>query len=205
MITKEELEESLPFPVKIVICCVPRDFRMAVNDSFQEMLDRHNENYESKIDHVFRFYVDTDDNELELEYNEFEIYIGKDLVYKGKGPALFDTTPYEDECFYNSIVTIMEGILNASHDRIIKVQEENYRKIEQFEDEEYYEMLYAYYNFRINSKAFFYLKKLATRYPNSEYMTKLRRVYRRGRPGWHRRNFAMLEKTGLHRSDVGYF
>ena len=42
-------------------------------------------------------------------------------------------------------------------------------ELKELEEEGYDELLYAYYHFNSDKKAFIYLKKLATRYPNSRY------------------------------------
>ena len=92
------------------------------------------------------------------------------------------------------LYSIYEDILNIWHDKIIEVQKSNKLKLKQFEKEGYNEILFTYYNFRLDKRSFFYLKKLAERYPNSRYMDKLKFVYRNGYRGWHRRSPEMVNK-----------
>lgn len=92
------------------------------------------------------------------------------------------------------LYSIYEDILNIWHDKIIEVQKSNKLKLKQLEKEGYNEILFSYYNLQTDKRAFFYLKKLAERYPNSKYMDRLKRVYRSGYWGWHRRNPEMATK-----------
>lgn len=101
------------------------------------------------------------EGDLDLEDNEFEIYVGRELVYSGKGSSFyFDTFEELTEKFYQSIATITEGILESWHDKIIEIQKENLLKLEQFESEGYDELLYSYYDSRRDLKALHYLKGL---------------------------------------------
>ena len=118
-----------------------------------------------------------------IDYNEFKIYVGRKLMHEGREPSLTPKTEKVGDEFYMSILSLIEGNLNTWHDEIIKVQEENEAKLKDFEEEEYNELLFSYYYFNFDKKAFIYLKKLANRYPHSKYMDKLCRAYRAGSYG----------------------
>jgi len=192
MISSHEIEEFLPIPIKIEINDDQNEFELAVGNSFQKLLDKHNKGYETEIDNISIFFCDNDEGTL--EHNECQIFIGKEVVHSMKGTESFDEDSQLAVEYYKSIVNITDDILSAWHDKIIEIQNENELKIEQYKAEEYDELLYGYYLMQHDSKAFKYLKKLAARYPNSTYMNKLRRVYRYGLYGWHRRSYALNRK-----------
>lgn len=200
MISHEEVEELLPCPIKIEICCDPYDFKISVQDSFKDLLIKHNKNYDTKIEHIVRHYNQEDENEEFpiLEYNECRIFVGKEIVQCIKCPdiktsELSLSIPQSISDYYKSIVPITEQILNIWHDRIIEIQEENNINLEKYMLDEYDEILYAYYCIRSDSRAFMYLKKLATRYPNSRYKNILRRIYKNGLYG-DKKNIALANK-----------
>lgn len=172
-----ELEKSLPFPIKVILCdCDSIDLKNTIRELFWNIERKHNKKYVSKIEYIKLFF----EGDLDLEDNGFEIYVGRELVYSGKGTSFyFDTFEELTEKFYQSIATITEGILESWHDKIIEIQKENLLKLEQFESEGYDELLYSYYDSRRDLKALHYLKRLAKRYPNA-YKTKLLGIYRRG-------------------------
>lgn len=172
-----ELEKSLPFPIKVILCdCDSIDLKNTIRELFWNIERKHNKKYVNKIEHIELFF----EGDLDFEDNEFEIYVGRELVYSGKGSSFyFDTFEELTEKFYQSIATITEGILESWHDKIIEIQKENLLKLEQFESEGYDELLYSYYDSRRDLKALHYLKRLAKRYPNA-YKTKLLGIYRRG-------------------------
>lgn len=205
MISHEEVEELLPCPIKIEICCDPDDFKNSVQDSFKDLLIKHNKNYDTKIEHIVRHYNQEDEDEEFpiLEYNECRIFVGKEIVQCIKCPdiktsELSLSIPQSISDYYKSIVPITEQILNIWHDRIIEIQEENNIKLEKYMLDEYDEILYAYYSIRSDSRAFMYLKKLATRYPNSRYKNILRRIYKNGLYG-HKKNIALANKISKRR------
>ena len=200
MISHEEVEELLPCPIKIEICCDPDDFKNSVQDSFKDLLIKHNKNYDTKIEHIVRHYNQEDEDEEFpiLEYNECRIFVGKEIVQCIKCPniktsELSLSIPQSISDYYKSIVPITEQILNIWHDRIIEIQEENNINLEKYMLDEYDEILYAYYSIRSDSRAFMYLKKLATRYPNSRYKNILRRIYKNGLYG-HKKNITLANK-----------
>ena len=200
MISHEEVEELLPCPIKIEICCDPDDFKNSVQDSFKDLLIKHNKNYDTKIEHIVRHYNQEDEDEEFpiLEYNECRIFVGKEIVQSIKCPdikisELSLSIPQSISDYYKSIVPITEQILNIWHDRIIEIQEENNINLEKYMLDEYDEILYAYYSIRSDSRAFMYLKKLATRYPNSRYKNILRRIYKNGLYG-HKKNITLANK-----------
>ena len=200
MISHEEVEELLPCPIKIEICCDPDDFKNSVQDSFKDLLIKHNKNYDTKIEHIVRHYNQEDEDEEFpiLEYNECRIFVGKEIVQCIKCPdiktsELSLSIPQSISDYYKSIVPITEQILNIWHDKIIEIQEENNINLEKYMLDEYDEILYAYYSIRSDSRAFMYLKKLATRYPNSRYKNILRRIYKNGLYG-HKKNITLANK-----------
>lgn len=191
MLSATEVEEVLPSPIKIEICCEADDF--IVGDLFKNLLEKHNKKYETKIEYIARHYIDEDLKDTDYGHNEFKIFVGKELIYSGRGPNIFEETPELNESFFMSLIPITEGILNTFHKKIIEIQEENKKTVAKYEEEGYDEILYAYYCIRSDSRAFMYLKKLATRYPNSKFKSKLRRIYGYGLYG-HKENIALANK-----------
>lgn len=199
MLSTEELEEFLPFPVKIELCEDTHHFNFGIRDSLKKLLKKHNEEYATKIDYFPRFFRDTDDGTSNITWGEYAVYVGKNIVHRGKAPAdILKAT--EEIAFNKTIILGAEGVLNVWHDKIIEIQNENEKKIKQYEEDGYDEVLYSYYHFRSDYRAFIFLKRLATRYPNSDYMKRLRSVYRHGAYGCIKHNAAMLNKLSKQRS-----
>lgn len=190
MISYDEVEEILPCPVKLEIYCNATHFHYANPDSLKIVLKNHNAKHSKQINSFPAHFI----SGKHLAMNEFAIYVGENIVHKGKAPEEIDSIADEMD-FLKSITHIAEDVLNIWHDRIIEFQEDNKCKIKKYEEEEYDEMLYAYYLIHSDKKAFCYLKKLATRYPNSGYMRKLRSTYRQGLHGWHKKSEAMARKV----------
>lgn len=182
MFSEDELIEILPYPIRFEIYCNETFLEMGVIELIKELREKHNKNRDSKIESISVNYINKDYVRY-IENNKFKIYVGHQLVHEGKVPSLIDNNLKLCEEFYMSLVSLMKGILNIWHDEIIKAQEENDAKLKDLEEEGYDELLYAYYHFNSDKKAFIYLKKLATRYPNSKYMKKLVLIYRFGRRG----------------------
>lgn len=203
MIFPEDLEEILPCPVKIELCGNVHHFNYAIRDSLKKLLQKHNEKYDTKIDYLPRFFRDPDDNKTNIAWGEYIISVGGNIVHDGKAPTEDDETKNEI-VFYKTILPVAEGVLNIWHDKIIEIQEENKKKIKKYEEEGYDELLYSYYNLHSDRRAFIFLKRLATRYPKSDYMRKLRSVYRHGAYGCIKANEAMLKKITRKRG-VEYF
>lgn len=201
MISLKKVEELLPCPIKIEICCDFEEFKSVVQNSLKDLRLKHNKNYDTKIEYIRVQFIQADeDNDFSMKENkECRIFVGKDVVQYIKCPEI-NTNEISDKItqnisyYYWSIVNITEQILKIWHDKIIEVQKQNESKVKQFEQEGYDEILFSYYNLRTDKRAFFYLKKLAERYPNSKYMDRLKRVYRSGYWGWHRRNPEMATK-----------
>lgn len=184
MISREELQETLPDPIRVEIFEEdidedPGHFFILIN----EKLEEHNERFCKKIDRVKQ---EIGDCEGLLE-NEFAIFVGNTMVLKGRVPD--DIMNYDSYIAYE-VATVLE----VWHDRIIEVQEDNIAKLKELDAEGYDEMLYAYYyNVHNGRKMFFYLKKLATRYPHSKYMRRLIGAYKRGFDG-NKEKFQMGQK-----------
>lgn len=184
MISYEELQKILPDPVRVEIFEEdidedPSQFFILIN----EKLEEHNERFYKKIDRVKQ---EIGDCEGLLE-NEFAIFVGNTMVLKGRVPD--DIMNYDSYIAYE-VATVLE----VWHDRIIEVQEDNIAKLKELDAEGYDEMLYAYYYYAHNRrKMFFYLKKLATRYPHSKYMRRLIGAYKRGFDG-NKEKFQMGQK-----------
>lgn len=201
MISDEELQEILPFPIKIIFYGEDEDcdlFRKVTRDSFKKLTEKHNKKYkeDTRMEEIARHYTDFTGG------NAFEVYVGNEIVHKGSAPEQLE----EDKLieYFLSIVDITEKILDTWHDEIIKVQEENKIKLHELEAEEYYEMLYAYYSLRHDSKSFLYVKKLAERYPNSRYKNILRRIYKDGLYG-HKRSVPMRNKLSRREKGIDEF
>ena len=179
MFSEDEIREILPYPIRLEIYCNETFLEMGVIELIKELRKKHNKNRDSKIESISVDYINKDYVRY-IENNKFKIYVGNQLIHEGKVSSLIDNNLKLCEKFYTSLVSLIEGILNIWHDEIIKVQKENGAKLKELEEEGYDELLYAYYHFNSDKKAFIYLKKLATRYPNSKYMKKLVRIYRLG-------------------------
>ena len=191
MFSREEIMEILPDPIRIEIYCNEcKDaffVRKLFKKIFKEIIEKHNRNRDTKIENYsFSFFGEGNISVESInEYIAYKIYVGKQIIHEGSGLSAIDINENFNEEFYMSILSLIEGNLNTWHDEIIKVQKENDAKLKELEEEGYDELLYAYYHFNSDKKAFIYLKKLATRYPNSTYMKKLVRIYRLGRRGLH--------------------
>lgn len=178
MITPERMEDELPSPILLRICCLPEDCEYIIRERLDRILDLHNENYETKIEYITSFCIN--EQEGVLSWNEFEVYVGKTLVHKGKGPEWSIESVLKLEAFYKLVLDVVEGVLETWHDKIIEVQMKNYEKLEDCIKNGYDELVYAYYYYHDDDRAFGYLKRLAMRYPNGSYMRRLRRIYRMG-------------------------
>ena len=208
MMSLKDVEELLPSPIKIEICCDPNDFKMVVQDSFNEVLKNHNRNYDTKIENIRRNYVNEygDEDFSMLEHNECRVFVGNKIVQYTKCPDIYTTDlsveiPQSISDYYMSIVPITEQILNIWHDKIVEIQDENNKKLENYKLDGYDELIFAYYSINSDDRAFQYLKKLATRYPNSNYNNRLRRVYRNGLYG-HRRNKKLACKINKRKTNA---
>ena len=180
MLTFEDVEKIVPHPVKLEIGCDSGNFKCTFGDELIKVLENHNKKYDTKIECIPKHFWDLEDEDCKLQWNEYEIYVGNELIYKGTVLAELDSR--------------LKEVLNSWHDKIVELQEENKRKIEQFEQDGYDELLYIYYRMRAENKAFCYLKRLASRYPNSIYRNTLRRVYRQGLYGWHAKSISLARK-----------
>ena len=143
----------------------------------------HNRNYDTKIENIRRNYVNEygDEDFSMLEHNECRVFVGNKIVQYTKYPDIYTTDlsveiPQSISDYYMSIVPITEQILNIWHDKIVEIQDENNKKLENYKLDGYDELIFAYYSINSDDRAFQYLKKLATRYPNSNYNNRLRRV-----------------------------
>lgn len=149
MISSEEVEEILPCPVQIKICCDRDVYLETLKDWLREIREEHNEKYGEEIYCINNCFVEPDflnDNDEVFNFNEYEIYVGRENIQKGKGPDnLFTVDEEENRKFYLSFIPLMKNILESWHDRIIEIQEENRLILEDLEREENYLMLFAYY------------------------------------------------------------
>ena len=141
-----------------------------------------------------------------LEHNECRVFVGNKIVQYTKCPDIYTTDlsveiPQSISDYYMSIVPITEQILNIWHDKIVEIQDENNKKLENYKLDGYDELIFAYYSINSDDRAFQYLKKLATRYPNSNYNNRLRRVYRNGLYG-HRRNKKLACKINKRKTNA---
>lgn len=194
MISSNQLEKVLPWGIKIRINCNTGLFDCFATKKISELKDRHNMGYDEE--NIVKF-IRISFNNSGLDYNEFAIYVGDKIIYTGKGPDTEDETDsliFDLYDFYMSIVNLLESTLKIWHDKIIEIQKANELKLKELEAEGYDEMLYSYYHFISHKRAFYYLKRLAERYPNSAYMRKLKRIYRIGKKGLHRKNLIMCAK-----------
>lgn len=188
MISREELQETLPDPIRVEI------FEEGIEEDpghffilIDEKLEEHNERFYKKIGRVATGIGDFEG----LSENEFAIFVGNTIVLKGR-------VPDDISCSYinydSYIAYEVAMVLEVWHDRIIELQEDNIAKLKELDAEGYDEMLYAYYYYAHNRrKMFFYLKKLATRYPHSKYMRRLIGAYKRGFDG-NKEKFQMGQK-----------
>lgn len=182
MVTGKELEEALPFPYKLEINCDMDDLNFVLGDVVDDIVKKHNEKYETKVDGIVYHTIDFDDVDSDLEWNEYTISIGKEVVCWGSGEEYSGDYSGNIE-FYKSLIPIMEKALDEYHDKIIEQQKINEKKLQELEKERHDEILYIHYAIEKDRRAVIYLKRLAKRYPNSCYRFKLRRVYLHGRFG----------------------
>lgn len=203
MLSLEQVEEFLLCPIKIEIICDSDEFKIAVQNLFTELINEHNKKHKQKIDHIVRHQYREDVN------NECRIFVGKEVVQYIKCPKInnfgaFDKLSQNILDFCSFFATSIEQMLDLWHEKMVEIQEENKIKIKGFQEENYNEMLYAYYSVRSDPKAFQYLKKLAIRYPNSKYMVILRRTYRFGLYG-QRKNANLADKLQKYREKKNVF
>lgn len=187
-----DIEKELPFPFKIEIVGESDFFHTMLDDRIDNLIFNHNSNHDTKVDGLFMGFLS--DSFRDIEENEYKIYVGEELLYKG--PENLEEDIFLYDSYYDEIVEKLEMIVDSHHDRIVELQEKNKMKVKKLEKEENYEMLYLYYNLNENKNAFHYLKKLVERYPHSHYRGDLIRIYRRGRKGWHDRNKYLAQKMG---------
>lgn len=193
LVSRDDLEKILPFPIKIVICAddifVYKNFN--IRNKLQELLDIHNEKYETKIEEKIRSFIVEDDEEL--SNNEYAIYVGSEKVSNGKSPDC--STEKLLEKFYKSIISSTKEVLDIWHDKIIEIQEDNKLTLQLLEEKEEYEILFEHYWIIRDKKAFALLKKLNNIYPgNRHYRRLLRRIYNTGYEGWHERSPKLVKK-----------
>ena len=191
MLSKNEIREVLPCPILIEICS--DEIFFGIHNLIKELREKHNKNRDSKIENIILDFVD-EDLFPNFEYNQFKIYVGKTLIHEGIIPSLIKKNENQKKEFWTSFFSLVEGILNIWHDEIIKVQKENDAKLKKLKEEGYDEFLFAYYYSNNDKKFFMYLKRLATRYPNSQYVKILRRVYRLGRRRFHKSKYGLWKK-----------
>lgn len=187
-----DIEKELPFPFKIEIVGESDFFHTMLDDRIDNLIFNHNSNHDTKVDGLFMGFLS--ESFRDIEENEYKIYVGEELLYKG--PENLEENIFLYDSYYDEIVEKLEMIVDSHHDRIVELQEKNKMKVKKLEKEENYEMLYLYYNLNENKNAFHYLKKLVERYPHSHYRGDLIRIYRRGRKGWHDRNKYLAQKMG---------
>lgn len=190
--TKIEIEEMLPSPIKIVINCYEEDMdSLYYYGYFSDVLTEHNKGREEKIDSINVLCVDGLEEPYVFDPNYYEIYVGEDNVLSGILPS--------KDC-YGDLTKLMDFVLSVYHDDIIKAQDIHQKKLEEFEFENYDELLYFYYRNRDDTRYFYFLKRLAEKYPHSSYDRTLRRIYRSGLDGVHEKSMAMERKLfGKHR------
>ncbi len=183
MFSREEIMKILPRPIRIEVCCYGDFPSDDVINLLNEIRERHNKNHDTKIENIRLrgyFFDEYEIAKSHIDYNEFKIYVGRKLIHEGREPSLTPKTEKVGDEFYMPILSLIEDHLNTWHDEIVMVQKANNAKLKDLEEEEYDELLYAYYHFNSNKKALIYLKKLAKRYPHSKYKEKLCRAYRLG-------------------------
>lgn len=166
MFSENEIREILPCPIRIEICSAT--FFLCIHDLIKKLREKYNKNRDTKIENIIVDYIE-EDLLANLEYNQFKIYVGKKLIHEGIAPFLIEKNENQNKEFWTSFLSLVEGILNIWHDEIIKVQKDNDAKLKKIKEEGYDELLFAYYHFNNDKKSFMYLKRLATRYPNSRY------------------------------------
>jgi hypothetical protein len=191
MLSKDEIREVLPCPIRIEIC--GDEPFLCIRGLIKKLREKHNKIRDSKIENIIVDYVD-EDFAPDLEYNQFKIFVGKNLIHEGIAPSLIEKNENQNKEFWTSFLSLVEGILNIWHDEIIKAQKDNDAKLKKIKEEGYDEFLFAYYYSNNDTKFFMYLKRLATRYPNSQYVKILRRVYRLGYRSFHKRKYGLWKK-----------
>lgn len=182
MVKNKDLEEILPFPLKVEFNFDMERINNALKDGVDDIMEEHNKNYDSKVQDIIYHMVDFEDNDYNLEWNEFVVSVGNEIVFRGFVSDEFDDSEGNID-FYEIIFSVIEKVLGEHHDKIIEQQIRNAEKLEELEKERYDEILYAHYALEHDARAFIYLKRLAKRYPNSWYRKRLRRGYLIGNYG----------------------
>lgn len=201
MVNSKKVEDELPIPLKFEINGDMEDLIFAF-ENVRDIIDRHNENYVTKINEIYYQTVDHDDEDSRLEWNEYTVSIGKNVVLRGGWSDIYDEYETNIE-FYKSLLDLIEQVLVDYHDKIIEQQNVNEVKLMEFEKDGNDEILYLYYSTMRDRRAFLYLKRLAQRYPNSFYRNRLRRVYVNGSYSISK-NSKMANKLKRRRGDKNF-
>lgn len=180
-----DVEDLLPSPIKMVINASADEFYMYNGDGFDEVLNEHNKNHDEKIKEVFVLFVDGLEQPYLLEPNYYEIYVGEDNILSGYMP---------DAESYENVSKLIQFVLDSYHDQIIEAQHQLEKLLEDYEMDNFDELLYSYYRIHDNKRTFYFLKRLAEKYPASYYVNTLRRVYATGLNKMHPRNPALARK-----------
>ncbi len=191
MVKNKDLEEILPFPLKVEFNFDIERINNALKDGVDDIMEEHNKNHDSKVQDIIYHMVYYEDNDYNLEWNEF--------VFRGFVSDEFDDSEGNID-FHETIFSAIEEVLGEHHDKIVEQQIRNAEKLEELEKERYDEILYAHYVLEHDARAFIYLKRLAKRYPNSCYRTRLRRGYLIGNYGF-KKNLKLANKMKNYRSE----
>ena len=200
MISRKELHEVLPEALSLHIFKLPTKYQKKLEQLLDNLLTESDYKHYTKIEGIELYSfssLDKLEENNELEGNEFAIYIGKQMVLKGSAPENMHHEGKELFDFFDSIVSSISNIIDLWYEKIIEAQEINHAKLQELEAECDFEMLYTYYNFHDSPEAFFYLKKLATRYPYSRYGHRLQRIYKKGKPHWHKKSEKLANKLKI--------
>lgn len=197
----DSTEEELHIPLYINISYVNEDIEESIKYKLETIVYEHNKKQVHKIEGfknlVVVRYVDEDDEVWEdlsdKPEDSYKIKVGDTIVQSGIIPSCVSNDYEKQQLFYDSLFQLFESTLIIWHDRIIEVQEENEKKIEKYEKEEKYEILYDYFSECSSKRAFRYIKKLAYRYPNSHWATSLKDSYYSGFYG-RRINYTIAKK-----------
>ncbi len=179
MIKGRDLEEILPFPLKIEHNFDMERINDYLKDGVDDIIREHNENYEGKVEEIVYHIVDYEESDYNLAWNEFVVSVGNEIVFRGFVSDECDDSEWNVDS-YETIFSVIEEVLCEHHDKIVEQQILNAKKLEELEKERYDEILYAHYAVEHDARAIIYLKRLTKRYPNSWYKARLRRGYLNG-------------------------
>ncbi|MCQ2593185.1 MAG: hypothetical protein MJ188_10430 [Treponema sp.] len=178
-----DFEDELTSPIKILFS-VDIDFYSDIISNLKKECNSAHPN-ETPIEYIV---ISTGCSFEESEM--FRVLVGNESVMEG-------TIPEDLDDFYE----MLKSIINAWFPRIIEQQNITKEKLKELEYEGCNdELLFNYYYFFDNPRAFLYLKRLGKRYPKSSYGRRLRQAYLGNLDlGIRTKNAALIRKDNVRK------